>query len=144
MVRKLLATPLVSAVIGGGVTAAVLVGAGVVDDGGTRTVYEQSPLTTSVTADRGQDAPMLTARDIYKRDAPGVVYIRARTLQAPQGPFDPYATSDTESTGSGFVLDEEGRILTNAHVISGATAVTLTRMMISLWYHWMRPKTLPF
>jgi SecD/SecF fusion protein len=24
------------------------------------------------------------------------------------------------------------------------TAVTLTRMMISLWYHWMRPKTLPF
>jgi preprotein translocase subunit SecD len=24
------------------------------------------------------------------------------------------------------------------------TAVTLTRMMIALWYHWMRPKTLPF
>ncbi|MGO4571428.1 protein translocase subunit SecD [Microvirga sp. 2TAF3] len=24
------------------------------------------------------------------------------------------------------------------------TAVTLTRMMIAVWYHWMRPKTLPF
>ncbi|HEY0570589.1 MAG TPA: protein translocase subunit SecD, partial [Enterovirga sp.] len=24
------------------------------------------------------------------------------------------------------------------------TAVTMTRMMIALWYHWMRPKTLPF
>src|SRR5215213_5284840 len=24
------------------------------------------------------------------------------------------------------------------------TAVTLTRMMIALWYHWMRPKSLPF
>jgi preprotein translocase subunit SecD len=24
------------------------------------------------------------------------------------------------------------------------TAVTLTRMMIALWYHWMRPKVLPF
>ena len=24
------------------------------------------------------------------------------------------------------------------------TAVTLTRMMIALWYHWMRPKHLPF
>ena len=24
------------------------------------------------------------------------------------------------------------------------TAVTLTRMMIALWYHWMRPKALPF
>ena len=24
------------------------------------------------------------------------------------------------------------------------TAVTLTRMMIALWYHWARPKALPF
>jgi preprotein translocase subunit SecD len=24
------------------------------------------------------------------------------------------------------------------------TAVTLTRMMIAIWYHWMRPKVLPF
>ena len=24
------------------------------------------------------------------------------------------------------------------------TAVTMTRMMIAVWYHWARPKTLPF
>jgi S1-C subfamily serine protease len=116
--RKLLATPFVSAVVGGGVTAAVLVGTGVVDDGQTRTVYEQSPLATS--------APALTARAIYKRDAPGVVYIHARTLQPSSSPFDLAPSTETEATGSGFVVDADGRILTNAHVIDNATQVTVT------------------
>ncbi|MEA2170898.1 MAG: hypothetical protein QOF76_4198, partial [Solirubrobacteraceae bacterium] len=64
--------------------------------------------------------------EIYKRDAPGVAFIRARTLGNETSPFDPYATSSTESTGSGFVLDGEGRILTNAHVVDGATLVSVT------------------
>jgi S1-C subfamily serine protease len=114
-VRKLLATPLVSAVVGGGVTAAVLIGTGVVDDGQTRTVYEQNPLGPSQT---------LTARAIYNRDAPGVAYIRARRLQGSGSPFD--LTHDTDATGSGFVIDDQGRILTNAHVIDSATQVSVT------------------
>jgi S1-C subfamily serine protease len=116
--RKLLATPFVSAAVGGVVTAAVLVGAGVVGDGGTRTVYEQSPLATT--------QPGLTARSIYKRDAPGVVYIHARTLQPSTSPFDLAPGSEAEATGSGFVVDTDGRILTNAHVIDNATQVTVT------------------
>src|SRR6185503_19981441 len=30
------------------------------------------------------------------------------------------------STGSGFVLDKDGQVLTNAHVISGVTSVSVT------------------
>jgi S1-C subfamily serine protease len=123
-VRKLLATPLVSALIGGGVVAGVLLGAGAAGDEQTRTVYRQSPLTATV-ADGERP---LTARDIYKRDAPGVAFIRARVLQSAPSPFDIYgtATQETESTGSGFVLDGEGRVLTNAHVVANATMVTVT------------------
>ena len=122
--RKLLATPLVSALIGGAVVAGTLVVTGAVGEDRTRTVYQQSPLTAPV-AD-GERA--LTARDIYKRDAPGVAFIRARVLQAAPSPFDVYGTTtqESESTGSGFVLDEEGRVLTNAHVVDNATQVTVT------------------
>ncbi len=118
--RKLLATPVASAVIGGGVAAGVLLGTGMVDHERTTTVYRQSALAGSDTS--------LTARDIYKRDAPGVAYIRARTLQASASPFDPYSTQteSAEETGSGFVLDEDGHILTNAHVVDNATQVTVT------------------
>ena len=78
--RKLLASPIVAAILGGGVTAGVLLGAGVVDQGDTTTVYQQSPLAATQPA--SDDAPSggLTAREIYKRDAPGVVFIQARTL----------------------------------------------------------------
>jgi S1-C subfamily serine protease len=114
--RKLFATPFASAVLGGGVTAAVLLAAGAVNDGETRTVYEQTPLAGA--------RPALTARSIYRRDAPGVVYIHARKLQASASPFDD--STSTEATGSGFVLDDEGRILTNAHVVDNATEVTVS------------------
>src|SRR3954464_4239540 len=112
--RKLLASPFVSAVLGGGVTAAVLIGTGVVDDGQTRTVYRQNPLGSSA----------LTARAIYNRDARGVAYIRTRRLRASSSPFA--LTDTTEGTGSGFVLDDNGLILTSAHVIDSATQVSVT------------------
>ena len=122
--RKLLSTPLVSAVIGGGVTAGVLLAVGVVGAERTRTVYQQSPLAASVAG--SGDEPALTAQDIYRRDAPGVAFVRARVLQASPSPFDPYSSDATESTGSGFVLDDEGRVLTNAHVVANATQVTVS------------------
>jgi hypothetical protein len=94
-VRKLLSTPLVAAVLGGGVTAGVLLAVGAVGPEQTRTVYQQSALSTVSGSD---DSPALTAQDIYRRDAPGVAYIQARALQASPSPFDPYATDATEST----------------------------------------------
>ena len=77
-----------AAVVGGGVTAAALLGAGAVDDG------DSGPVTEASIAGRG--APALTAvaggglgaRAIYKRDAPGVVFVRAQTLPTDPSPFD--------------------------------------------------------
>jgi S1-C subfamily serine protease len=125
--RKLLASPFVAAVVGGGVTAGVLLGAGVVDESRTTTVYQQAPLSATQPASDDRAAG-LTAREIYKRDAPGVVFIEARTLQPTESPFDFFGgeTPDREATGSGFVLDDDGHILTNAHVVSGATSVSVT------------------
>jgi S1-C subfamily serine protease len=118
---------MLAAVLGGGVTAAALLGAGAVDgddDDGTNrssTAGEALPAMT-VAAGGG-----LGVREIYRRGAPGVVYIRAETLRTDPTPFDVYGTSQqSEATGAGFVLDEEGRILTNAHVVAGATSIDVT------------------
>jgi S1-C subfamily serine protease len=91
--------------------------------GTTTTIVEQAPLAGATTSasDGG-----LTARDIYKRDAPGVVFIRAEVVQKSSSPFDFGMPSEQrgESTGSGFLIDKTGTILTNAHVVDGATKVT--------------------
>jgi S1-C subfamily serine protease len=115
---------LLSAVLGGALVAAVLLVLGIGGDSKkTTTVIQQSPLAgTRNTAATGSG---LTAREIYKRDAPGVVNIRAQIVQQVESPFDPGGQEQGVATGSGFVLDKDGHILTNAHVIDGASRVTV-------------------
>ncbi|HEV2062837.1 MAG TPA: trypsin-like peptidase domain-containing protein [Solirubrobacteraceae bacterium] len=104
---------LAGAVIGGGIVAAAD------DDGGAATtIVQQAPLER-----RGGDDGGLTPAEIYKRDGPGVVYIVAEVVSQSQSPFDFGAPQQGQSTGSGFVIDEDGNILTNAHVVEGATDV---------------------
>jgi S1-C subfamily serine protease len=94
--------------------------------GHTTTVVQQAPLRGQDASGDGGDAG-LTPRDIYKRAAPGVVFIRAQVVQQSQSPFDFGFPSEQrgEATGSGFVIARDGTILTNAHVVAGATKVTV-------------------
>jgi S1-C subfamily serine protease len=85
---------------------------------------QQAPLGASANA---SDSNGLTAGDIYRRDAPGVVFVRSQIVQRTQSPFDFGLPQEQrgEATGSGFVIDRTGTILTNAHVVNGATKVTV-------------------
>jgi S1-C subfamily serine protease len=121
---KLLRIPFVSALLGAGVVVALLAVAG--DLGGnstTKTVVQQAPLDNSATP--ASDTKGLTARDIYRRDAPGVVFITAQIVQQSTDQFFLPQTQRGTATGSGFVIDKDGDILTNAHVISGATSLSV-------------------
>jgi S1-C subfamily serine protease len=115
---------LVSAAVG--CLAAVGIVAGFDLGGGhTTTVVQQAPLRGQDTSDSGDGG--LTPRDIYKRTAPGVVFIRAQVVENNASPFDfgfPQQQRG-EATGSGFVVDRDGTIITNAHVVAGATKVTV-------------------
>ncbi len=126
--RSAMPVAVASAVLGGGVVAGAV---GLMDVGAhetTTTVIQQSPLGAGRNAAAADGA--LTARDIYRRDSPGVVYVKAdvvQTTDAASSPFDFGAPQQRRgtSTGSGFVIDRSGDILTNAHVVDGAVKVTI-------------------
>ena len=109
-------THFVAALIGGVVVAAVLLLTGAA--GGDET-------TTTVLAGSDLANPKkgaLTPREIYKRDAPGVVFVTADVTQA----ASPFGTQQRgQATGSGFVIGKGGSIVTNAHVVEGATRVSV-------------------
>jgi S1-C subfamily serine protease len=124
--RRILNSPLFAALIGGAVVAAVLVvfdvGGG---DGRTTTVVQQAPVASpsSEGGDAAQAAEQgLTAHDIYERDAPGVVHVRSELRSSAAS--SPFGTDQGgEATGTGFVIDADGHILTNYHVVADASSV---------------------
>ena len=60
--------------------------------------------------------------EVYKAVAPGVVYIQSTTMV--RDFFGLYA-EEREGAGSGSVIDEQGHILTNYHVIEGAQRLSV-------------------
>jgi S1-C subfamily serine protease len=123
MNRNILPVGLASAVVGCGAAVGV-VEAFDLGGGHTTTVVQQAALGAVADAKAGT---ALTARDIYKQDAPGVVFVRSQVVQRTQSPFDFGLPQERrgEATGSGFVTAADGTILTNAHVVNGATKVTV-------------------
>jgi S1-C subfamily serine protease len=120
------ALPFAGGVLGGAVAVvlALVLGVGGSETRTTTTIYRQSPLSASAETSSGSGAG-LTAREIYKRDAPGVVYVRAQVVEQSASPFGFGQQQQGEATGSGFVIDADGDILTNAHVIDGAVKITV-------------------
>jgi S1-C subfamily serine protease len=125
MQRRLLPIAVLSAVLGALAAVAVVEGLDL-GGGNSTTVVQQAPLGGSQTAS-DSEGPALTAGEIYKRDAPGVVYVRAQIVQRTDSVFDFGLPQEQQgiATGSGFVIGRDGTILTNAHVVSGATHVSV-------------------
>ncbi len=68
--------------------------------------------------------------DIYRAAQPATVYITSTTVRRDFF-YQPVAS---QSLGSGFLINDEGFILTNAHVISGSSKVQVTLSDQSQYY----------
>jgi S1-C subfamily serine protease len=78
-------------------------------------------------------ARSLTVHDIYDLAAPGVVQVTATSrVRVQSNPFlDPFGfggptTQTQQALGSGFVIDKAGHIVTNYHVVQGASRVEVS------------------
>jgi putative serine protease PepD len=104
--------------------AAAALGAGAF--AGIDRAFGQTDETTTAAggAVTAEPAAAVTAQldptELYAQAAPGVVEIDVSATG--ENPFGP---SQSEGVGTGFVLDEEGNIVTNAHVVDGATSITV-------------------
>jgi S1-C subfamily serine protease len=123
---------MLSGVLGGIVVAvvgAILLATGAIDTGSKTTVVQrQAPLTSGApsTSAAGESSGGLTVGDIYKKTGPGVAFIQADIVETTSSPFGFPETQRGQATGSGFVLNQDGYIATNAHVVSGAKDVQVS------------------
>jgi S1-C subfamily serine protease len=110
-----------SALLGGAVVAVaglLALATGLVSTGGGSTstrsgVVAASGTTTTAAVTTDETSGGNTVNEIYKADANGVAFIESKEAEG-------------VASGSGVVLDDEGHVLTNNHVIEGASEVTVS------------------
>ena len=68
------------------------------------------------------ESEALSATEAYNKVAPAAVVVSTKSVT--QGYF--MHTQEVEGIGSGFIINEEGYILTNYHVVKGAQEISVT------------------
>jgi putative serine protease PepD len=126
--RRGLALLLIVTALGGGVAGAgllLLTGAG---DSTTTTTTTVTAATTAAAAQRSDASGGLDARTLYANANPGVVDITSRGISSSGNSASPFGgpnQSGSTATGTGFVVDGKGHIVTAAHVVEGASSISV-------------------
>jgi putative serine protease PepD len=117
--------PIIAGAIAGGAIALAVASGGTTTHSVTTTTVVQpssSPtLPTSFSNGKAQ-----TINQIYRAVGPGVVDITTSSTQNTGGVFGFGQSQQTEGEGAGVVFDKKGDILTDEHVVSGASKITVT------------------
>ncbi len=112
------------AIAGGAIALAVASGSTTTHSVTTTTVVQPSSapaVPTSFSSGRPE-----TINQIYRQVGPGVVDITTSSTQNTGGVFGFGQSQQTEGEGAGVVFDKKGDILTDEHVVSGASKITVT------------------
>ena len=110
-----------AAVVGGGVAVGIGAALETDDEGDTTTVFSTvaGPAGSSTRIPANTD-DALTVQEIYQHAGPGVLQVTSTSVDSSDPFFGPQARV---SLGSGFVIDKDGHIVTNYHVIESARQI---------------------
>jgi S1-C subfamily serine protease len=128
MMKRIFGTSFGSAILGGVVVAAfgwVAIAAGWIQaDGDQSTVAVSQPLAAPVSASEESGDGNLV-NQIYRRDGEGVAFISAQLQTQESSEPSPFGQPEGGgvATGSGFLIDTEGHVITNNHVVENADGV---------------------
>ena len=90
---------------------------------------QQTFINESAAADVAEITPTQELlADLYDQSAPSVVNIQVTAMRGDSEsamPFGPQGNAPVQGQGSGWIYDNEGHIVTNNHVVDGATAMTV-------------------
>jgi S1-C subfamily serine protease len=125
--KRMFAIPFVSALLGGGVVVAVIAATGGLG-ASQKTVTELQSAAPIAPSNVSQQSTGLTPHQIYEKDAPGVAFVTSTIVRQTESPFGFGGESQQQgtATGSGFVINGDGTILTNYHVVENAVKVTVS------------------
>ena len=125
---RALAGLLAAAVLGGGIALGGAAAFGKLGD--KTTVIREEVAARASEAAAFQQGKQRSINEIYRASAPAVVHIETTTrVKQPADPFfgNPFGTSQTQrALGSGFVIDKAGHIVTNYHVVQGASLIQVS------------------
>jgi S1-C subfamily serine protease len=134
-VKRFFATSFGSALLGGIVVGALFtlaIAAGWIEGEGERSsTTVAAPVSAPIAVrDGGEDSNLVN--EIYRRAGGGIAFIKAQlgadggSSVGPFGEPDPEGEGEGAATGSGFLIDAEGHVITNSHVVEGAEQVEVT------------------
>src|SRR5829696_2169857 len=105
------------------IAAALLLGAGAGGAVGAAVALEtdSEPAAQPASANLAVSQTTSSTAALYRRYKDAVVEVHASTGGSSDSPFE--GQTPGEATGSGFVIDEEGHIVTNQHVVDNAQSV---------------------
>jgi putative serine protease PepD len=113
----------IAAVLGAAVATAV-----VHQTSGGTTVVNRTITTPAATNAANTTSSTTTVNDVYRRSARSVVEITVTTSSSGSGGTSPFGAPQGSGTaqGTGFVIDSNGDIVTNHHVVENATSIKVT------------------
>ncbi|HYI36738.1 MAG TPA: trypsin-like peptidase domain-containing protein, partial [Thermoleophilaceae bacterium] len=112
--------------VGGGLIATGVLG----EDEGDNPKEPTAAQSITRSVDDSGDAAR-SVSDIYREEGQGVVFVRSQGVSSSgegggESPFGQPDGGSGTATGSGFVVDRQGYVVTNAHVVEGAKKVSVS------------------
>jgi S1-C subfamily serine protease len=108
-----------AALLGGGLA----IGIGAAVGGGGKTTVVREIQGSSAAPTSFEDGQGKSIGDIYEQEGRGVVQVLSTSVVS-DDPF--FGAQESRSSGSGFVIDKAGRIVTNYHVVQDAENVQVS------------------